>query len=387
MEGAGKTIIKVVGVGGAGGSGVRRMIESGLNKIDYAVINTDQTALNNNPADIKIAIGRKLTKGLGAGMDSAIGRESAIEDIDEIRSYLEGCHMVFIVSGMGGGTGTGAAPVVAEVAKELDILTVAIVSTPFNFEGSLRTKLANTGIKELKKHTDTLLIIPNQKLLQISGDITPSKAFDLADDILRDSIKGITNLINGEGEINLDFMDVKKVMKDKGKAYIGVGVAKGNNRGTESAIKAMESPVINSNTFKNAQGIIVYMEIDPEFTLHNVESTVDYIGSRAGDNAPLIFGYKLNHSFKGEIHTTVIVTGFEVAKEPANTNSHKEENHNLEKKTKELEPIILDNSFSISKIVDKPHIPKDYEDLNGKDFNSNTPAFLRKQAFDRYNNE
>ena len=243
----GDTIIKVVGVGGAGGSVVRRMIESGIDTVDYAVVNTDKMVLDSNPAPIKITIGKKLTRGLGAGMRPEIGREAAIEDLDDLRACLEGAHMVFIAAGMGGGTGTGAAPVLAEIAKELNILTVAIVSTPFEFEGGKRMNLAISGIEELKKHIDTLMIIPNEKLLEIATpNMGMKQAFTMADDVLRDAIRGVSNLINGEADINLDFMDVKTVMKDKGRAFIGIGIAKGKNRGEEAAIKAMESPVLNS---------------------------------------------------------------------------------------------------------------------------------------------
>ncbi len=399
----GDTIIKVVGVGGAGGSVVRRMIESGIDTVDYAVVNTDKMVLDSNPAPIKITIGKKLTRGLGAGMRPEIGREAAIEDLDDLRTCLEGAHMVFIAAGMGGGTGTGAAPVLAEIAKELNILTVAIVSTPFEFEGGKRMNLAVAGIEELKKHIDTLMIVPNEKLLEIATpNMGMKQAFTMADDVLRDAIRGVSNLINGEADINLDFMDVKTVMKDKGRAFIGIGIAKGQNRGEEAAIKAMESPVLNSYSVQNASGIIVYIEGDPEFPMQEVKKSAESIQQKAGENADVIFGYKENQKFKSEVRITIIVAGFEGdliqskkidSRKPIKVEDifNKYEQQNLQsssEKTEKESLLILDDEFSVNPVVDKPHIPTDYQSLDKKEeTDTDIPTFIRKQDSTRYQDE
>ena len=398
----GDTIIKVIGVGGAGGSVVRRMIESGIDMVDYAVVNTDKMVLDSNPAPVKIPIGKKLTRGLGAGMRPEIGREAAIEDLDDLRACLEGVHMVFIAAGMGGGTGTGAAPVLAEIAKELNILTVAIVSMPFEFEGGKRMNLATAGIEELKKHIDTLMIIPNEKLLEIATpNMAMKQAFAMADDVLRDAIRGVSNLINGEADINLDFMDVKTVMKDKGRAFIGIGIAKGKNRGEEAAIKAMESPVLNSYSVQNASGIIVYIEGDPEFPMQEVRKSAEAIQQKAGENADVIFGYKENQKFQSEVRITIIVAGFEGdLLQPREMDLRKpikvedifnkyEQQQNLQSSSDETENLlILDDEFSVNPVVDKPHIPTDYQSLDKKEeTDTDIPAFIRKQDSTRYQDE
>ena len=353
---------------------------------------------------IKITIGKKLTRGLGAGMRPEIGREAAIEDLDDLRACLEGAHMVFIAAGMGGGTGTGAAPVLAEIAKELNILTVAIVSTPFEFEGGKRMNLAISGIEELKKHIDTLMIIPNEKLLEIATpNMGMKQAFTMADDVLRDAIRGVSNLINGEADINLDFMDVKTVMKDKGRAFIGIGIAKGKNRGEEAAIKAMESPVLNSYSVQNASGIIVYIEGDPEFPMQEVRKSAEAIQQKAGENADVIFGYKENQKFQSEVRITIIVAGFEgdlqQSKEMDSRKPFKvedifnkyENRQNLGISSEEPEKenlLILDEEFSVNPVVDKPHIPTDYQVLDKKEeTDTDIPAFIRKQDFTRYQDE
>ena len=382
---SGETVINVVGVGGAGGNVVRRMIEGGLNTVDYSVVNTDQKVLISNPAPLKIAIGRKLTKGLGAGMRPQIGRESAIENIDEIRNHLVGSHMVFIVAGMGGGTGTGAAPVIAEVAKELDILTIAVVSTPFDLEGKKRADLAKIGIEELKKHVDTLLVVPNERLMLIDSQLTMRKAFSLADDVLRGAITGISNLIIGESEINLDFMDIKTVMKDKGRAFIGVGVGKGNNRGKEAILSAMNSPILNNHSVQNASGVIVYLEVDSDFLLQDVNSTVQVIKEKANEDAHIIFGYKDNESFKNEVHVTVIVTGFgdDLDSDPVRNEPIKELFSEYEKEeepeTESEEVINLDENFLVKKVIDKPYSPQDSSSREDEQ-----PAYTRKDQFSFY---
>ena len=395
----GATVIKVVGVGGAGGSVVRRMIESGVDTVDYAVVNTDKMVLDSNPAPVKITIGKKLTRGLGAGMRPEIGRQSAIEDLEDLSACLDGSHMVFIAAGMGGGTGTGAAPVLAEIAKERNILTVAIVSTPFAFEGEKRMSLAKSGIEELKKHIDTLMIIPNEKLLEIATpNMGMKQAFAMADDVLRDAIRGVSNLINGEADINLDFMDVQTVMKDKGRAFIGIGIAKGRNRGEEAAIRAMESPVLNSYSVKNASGIIVYIEGDPEFPVAEVRKSAELIQQKAGENADVIFGYKENQKIQSEVRITIIVAGFEGdllqtsetdLKKPIRVEDIFDRHEKQQIPSEEKESLlILDDEYSVNPVVDKPHIPTDYQSLDKKEeTDTDIPAFIRKQDSTRYQDE
>ena len=337
-------------------------------------------------------------------MRPEIGRESAIEDLEDLRACLEGSHMVFIAAGMGGGTGTGAAPVLAEIAKELKILTVAVVSTPFEFEGGKRMNLATAGIEELKKHIDTLMIIPNEKLLEIATpNMGMKQAFAMADDVLRDAIRGVSNLINGEADINLDFMDVQTVMKDKGRAFIGIGIAKGKNRGEEAAIKAMNSPVLNSYSVQNASGIIVYIEGDPEFPIQEVRKSAEVIQQKAGENADVIFGYKENQKFQSEVQITIIVAGFEgdlvqsketSARKPIkvedifNKYERQETMQDSSDETEKENFLILDDEFSVNPVVDKPHIPTDYQSLDKKkETDTDIPAFIRKHDSTRFQGE
>ncbi len=232
--------IKVFGVGGGGGNVVNRMVNDGIKGVQYIAANTDVMVLNSSKADVTLPLGTQITKGLGAGMKPEIGKLAAEEDIESIKDILEDTDMIFVAAGMGGGTGTGAAPIVAEIAKEQKILTVGVVTTPFRFEGNKRAKIAEDGIEELKKHVDTLMVIPNDKLLEIaSAKTTMNEAFSIADDVLKQAISGITNLINLEGVINLDFADLKTVMLSKGRAIMGTGVGSGESRGLEAAKKAM----------------------------------------------------------------------------------------------------------------------------------------------------
>jgi cell division protein FtsZ len=368
---SGKIKILTLGAGGAGGSVVRRMIENGLDNVDYAIVNTDQIAINSNPAPIRIPIGKNLTKGLGAGMKPDLARAGALEDIEDIRSCLEGVHMLFITAGMGGGTGTGASPVIAEVAKELGILTIAVVTTPFSFEGNRRMTLAKNGIEELKKYIDTLVIVPNERLLTIAPQMTMNDAFVLADDVLRNAIFGVSNLITGESDINLDFADVQTVLKDKGRAFIGIGTGKGDTRGEQAAQKAMSSPVLNDHIVKDATGVIIHMEVDPEFTIQQVQSAAEIIKKEAKENADVIWGYKQNSQLQSEVRFTLIAAGFEEEEEDAEM--HRQANEELD--TEPDEDVLV---LGEEQIQDTPHIPDDFHSEQKKT-DIDTPAFIRNQ--------
>jgi cell division protein FtsZ len=304
--------IKVMGVGGGGGNVVNRMINDDIKGVQYLAANTDQMVLNSSKADVILPLGTKITKGLGAGMKPEIGKMAAEEDIESIQSALEATDMVFIAVGMGGGTGTGAAPVVAELAKEQKILTVGVVTTPFRFEGSKRARIAEEGIEELKKHVDSLIVIPNDKLLEIaSAKTTMNEAFAIADDVLKDAISGITNLVNLEGVINLDFADLKTVMASKGRAIMGAGVANGENRGLEAAKKAISSPLLSDTHISGATGVIINIVADEQFSLLDAEAAANFIQSTADLDADVIFGLVVDPSKDNEVVISVIATGFE----------------------------------------------------------------------------
>jgi cell division protein FtsZ len=306
-----KAKLKVVGVGGAGGNAINRMISTNMEGVDFIVINTDAQDLENNAAEQKIQIGSNLTKGLGAGARSTIGLEAMETDKDAVQSLLEGADMVFITAGMGGGTGTGAAPVIAQIARELDILTVGIVTLPFNFEGPKRMNRGLSGISEMRKACDTLLIIPNQKLMSIvDKSTTLLEAFHLADSILNQAAKGISDLINVHGMINLDFADVETIMKNMGEAIMGTGFASGEERAVLSAQQAIASPLLDNASISGAQGILVNITGGKGLTLHEVDEATSIIFEEAGNDANIIFGAVIDPNLKEEIQVTVIATGF-----------------------------------------------------------------------------
>lgn len=308
--------IKVFGVGGGGGNVVNRMVNDNVKGVQYLAANTDVMVLNSSKADIILPLGSKITKGLGAGMKPEIGRMAAEEDLEAIRDALDNADMVFIAAGMGGGTGTGAAPIVAEIAKEMKLLTVGVVTTPFRFEGNKRAKIAEEGIEEFKKHVDTLMVIPNDKLLEIaSSKTTMNEAFSIADDVLKQAISGITNLINLEGIINLDFADLKTVMSNKGRAIMGTGVANGENRGLEAAKKAISSPLLSDTPISGATGVIINIVADEQFSLLDAQAAADFIQSTADQDADVIFGLVTDNTKDNEVIITVIATGFERAME------------------------------------------------------------------------
>ena len=310
--------IKVIGIGGAGGNAVNTMISYNLRGVDFIAANTDAQALGASASAVRIQLGAEVTKGLGAGSDPDIGRQAALETREMLRESLQGSDMVFITAGLGGGTGTGGAPIAAEIAREMGALTVAVVTKPFQFEGKKRNGQAEAGIAELRKMVDTLIIVPNQRLLSIGGrDISLLDAFRKADDILYHAVKGISDLIMVPGLINLDFADVKKVMSQMGLALMGTGTASGENRAVEAAQKAISSPLLEDNTIQGARGILLNITGGPNMTLHEINEASSMIQEEVHEDANIIFGTVVDESMGNEIRITLIATGFESAESTA----------------------------------------------------------------------
>ncbi len=302
--------MKVIGVGGAGGNAINRMIESELKGVDFLAINTDLQALNTNKAKNKIQIGKKLTKGLGAGANPDVGQKAIEEDRESVEAALQDVDMVFITGGMGGGTGTGASPIVAEIAKELGALTVAIVTKPFQFEGVKRMKRAMEGIRHLREKVDTLIIIPNQRLFSIVPKGTPLlEAFRMADDVLLHATKGISDLITEPGLINLDFADVRTVMAEMGDALMGTGISNGQDRAQEAAMRAISSPLLEDVSISGAKGVLINITGGLDLSLDDVNNATSIIFEAAGADANIIFGAILDENIQDEVRVTVIATG------------------------------------------------------------------------------
>ena len=338
--------IKVIGVGGGGNNAVNRMIESGVQGVDFIVANTDLQVLNNSKAPVKIQIGAELTSGLGAGGKPEVGKESALESKAEIEAALDGADMVFITCGMGGGTGTGAAPVIADIAQEMGALTVGIVTKPFSFEGKKRMEQALGGLEELKKHVDTLIVIPNDKLREIIDKQTPLlESFKEVDNVLRRGVQSISDLIAVAGLINLDFADVKAVMEKRGSALIGIGMGVGENRATEAAKQAISSPLLETS-ISGATDAIINVTGGESLTLFEVDEAAQVIRNSANTDINTIFGAVINENLNDEIIVTVIATGFE---------NNKVEQH----------------SYSTDELTD------DFDD----DDDSDLPPILRKRVF------
>ena len=303
--------MKVVGVGGAGGNALNWMMEAGLKNVDFIAVNTDAQALDNNLAPRRIQIGRESTRGLGAGANPAMGRAAIEENRDEIHTALEGADMVFVTAGMGGGTGTGAAPIVAQVAKEIGALTVGIVTKPFVFEGKKRLAHAMNGIEELKKEVDTLIVIPNQRLIAIvDRNTTLEASFKLADDVLLQATRGISDLISVPGMVNLDFADVRTVMSQKGDALMGVGIGTGEHRAIEAAQQAISSPLLEEVSIDGAASVLINITGSSDLSLHDVADATNVITEAAGEDAEVIFGAVIDDSVGDDIRITVIATGF-----------------------------------------------------------------------------
>jgi len=334
--------MKVIGVGGAGGNAVNRMINAGLTGVEFVSVNTDAMALDNNRAANRIQIGEKITKGLGAGANPEVGRLAMEEDRDKIASFLEGSDMLFITAGMGGGTGTGGSPVVAEIAQEMGILTVAIVTKPFLFEGKVRDRNANKGIEDLRKSVDTIIVIPNQKLLSIVERSTSLiDAFKTADDVLYQATKGISDLISVHGLVNLDFADVKTIMKGMGDALMGTGFAEGENRAVMAADSAIHSPLLDDISITGARGILINITGGEDMTLYDVSDATQTVYDAVGEDSEtnIIFGAVTDSSMNGKIRVTVIATGFN--------------EENLEKSKKSTAPKMMVNLPGQKKQQDK----------------------------------
>ena len=304
-------VIKVLGIGGGGGNAIKRMIEAGLSGVEFIAVNTDLQALRGNPSPMKVQIGAKLTRGRGAGADPAIGRQAALEDTERLIETLQGAEMVFVTTGLGGGTGTGAAPVIAGLASELGALVVAVVTKPFNFEGRRRRAQADKGLAELKTRVDTVIAIPNEKLLHtVDKQTTLPDAFLMADDILRQGVQGISDLIIVRGEINLDFADVRTIMSGMGMALMGTGVATGEHRCVEAAQRAISSPLLEDTSIEGARGVLINITGGPDMTLHEVSDAASIIQKSADPEANIIFGTVIDPEMKDRMKVTVIATGF-----------------------------------------------------------------------------
>ena len=343
--------IKVIGVGGGGNNAVNRMIESGVQGVDFIVANTDLQVLNNSKAENKIQIGEKLTNGLGAGASPQVGKEAALESKDEIEAALAGSDMVFVTCGMGGGTGTGAAPVIADIAQQQGALTVGIVTKPFSFEGKKRMDQALAGLEELKKHVDTLIVIPNDRLREIIDKTTPLlESFKEVDNVLRRGVQAISDLIAVAGLINLDFADVKAVMEKRGNALIGIGMGTGEGRATEAALQAVSSPLLEAS-ISGATDAIINVTGGANLTLFEVEEAAEVIRKSANTDINTIFGAVINENLNDEIIVTVIATGFDTNKE---VKEYRQPN------TREV-------------------IMNDIEDVDDEE--TSIPSFLRKRGF------
>ena len=304
------TTIKVIGVGGGGGNAVNRMVSDGLQGVEFIAMNTDQQALAKNHASVKVQLGSKLTKGRGAGADPEIGQRAAEESKDEIANALKGSQMVFITAGMGGGTGTGAAPVVAKIAKDLGILTVAVVTTPFAFEGNRRMKQAQEGIKELAQYVDSIMVIPNENLKYVTEEkITLLNAFEIANDVLRQGVQSVSDLVNATGLVNCDFADVTEIMKDSGYAHMGVGRAKGKDKAELAAQQAISSPLLNTS-IDGARGILINITASTDIGLEEIDAASSIVSAAVHPDCEIIWGANFDEELEDEMIITVIATRF-----------------------------------------------------------------------------
>ncbi|MGL4982186.1 MAG: cell division protein FtsZ [Treponemataceae bacterium] len=378
------TKIKVIGAGGGGSNAVNRMIEGGLTNVEFIVANTDLQALNGSNAFEKITIGSKLTGGLGSGGKPEIGEKAAIEDSENIANVIKGAHMVFVTAGMGGGTGTGAAPIIAKIAREQGALTVGVVTKPFDFEGRVKMKLAEEGIRKLREAVDTLIVIPNQHLLKVVDRRTPIKdAFLVADDVLRQGVQGISDLITKPGIINIDFADVRTTMEGMGDAIMGVGIGQGENRAIEAATAAINNPLLEDSHIEGAKSILINVTGDDSLTLAEVEEIAKIITANADPEAMIITGSAIDPTITEEkLTVSVIATGFnaEFRSTPnemhiALANAEKEKEAEKQKGTV-LSPKQWNNILNPDKHIPPP-MPSIPRNINLDDLD--TPAFLRQQ--------
>jgi cell division protein FtsZ len=370
--------IKVVGIGGAGGNAINRMINSNLKGVDFIAVNTDRQALSINQASIRIQIGENLTRGLGAGGNPEIGRQASEESREKLMEVLAGADMVFITAGMGGGTGTGAAPLIAEIARDAKTLTVGVVTKPFLFEGSNRQKIAKKGIEKLKENVDTLIVVPNQKLLTIAEKKMPFiEAFKIADDVLLQATKGISDIINVPGIVNVDFMDVRTIMSEAGDAIMGTGFGSGENKGRDAAQQAINSPLLENVTIHGARGVLINITGGPNLALYDIDQASTLIQEEVGKDANIIFGAVIDENLVDDMRVTVIATGFNSSSSRA---CIEEESGNI---------VEFKDSVDIDRLIKEAS--EEYEEdktahvvMNGKVMNLNkldltTPTFLRRQ--------
>jgi cell division protein FtsZ len=362
--------IKVVGLGGGGSNAVNRMIGAEYTGVEFIVANTDLQALRASPAPVKVQLGARLTAGLGAGSNPEIGRNAALEDRERIQSLLEGADMVFVTAGLGGGTGTGSAPVVAQAAKELGILTVAVVTKPFAFEGRKRAQQAEAGLAQLRDVVDTLITIPNQRLLAVVDRGTPLlEAFKVADTVLLQAVQGISDLILVPGLINLDFADVRTIMSGMGMALMGAGVGRGEHRAIDAAQKAVASPLLDDTSIEGAKGILINFTGGADLSIHEVEEAARIVQEAAHDEANIIFGAVIDPTLEDEVRITVIATGFTEKKETVILSSKVVD---MLKGPRSPSPAPKDWRRRLADVRGEADAPMD-EDLD-------VPAFLRRQA-------
>ncbi len=377
-----EAVIKVIGVGGGGGNAVEHMVSQSIEGVEFIAVNTDAQVLRSSSADVTLQIGSSVTKGLGAGADPNIGREAAQEDRETIRQALDGADMVFITAGMGGGTGTGAAPEVAKIAREMGILTVAVVTKPFPFEGKKRTSFAEQGIVELSNNVDSLITIPNEKLLKVMGPGTPLlQAFSAANDVLRGAVQGIAELITRPGLINVDFADVRTVMSEMGKAMMGSGAANGPDRAEEAAESAIASPLLEDIDLSGARGILVNITAGPDFAIDEFETVGNAVKAFASENATVVVGTVIDMEMTEELRVTVVATGIGAERKP-DISLVSSEGSRLTQPAKEYGSTQANESRSTVggtegsqalKAEDNTQPDNDLEYLD-------IPAFLRKQA-------
>lgn len=363
--------IKVIGVGGGGNNALERMIKTNLNGIEYIAVNTDSQALIHSNANLKINIGKATTRGLGAGANPDIGRQSAEESAEELREALMGTDMVFITCGMGGGTGTGASPVIAEVAKELGILTIAVVTKPFSFEGNRRRQQAEDGLENLRNKVDTLITIPNDKILSIIDKKTPiTEAFTVVDDVLRQGVQGIADLITVHGMINVDFADVKAVMENSGSALMGIGYGTGENRAVEAAKAAIESPLLELS-IDGAKGVLFNITGGNDLSMFEVDEAARIITEAADQDANIIFGAVINDSYTGEIKITVVATGFDDSprEKPTILRQHLPLNNSLRSVPNNNDAISATRNVETTNPVNNKNIESELD----------VPAFIRRK--------
>lgn len=366
------TVIKVLGVGGGGSNAVNRMITTGVRNVHFIAVNTDLQALQMSQAEIKLPIGTKLTGGLGAGGVPDVGEKAALEDQEEVQTMMRGADMVFITAGMGGGTGTGAAPILAHIAKELEVLTVAVVTKPFDFEGKRKMMIAEEGIEKLREEVDTLILIPNQYLLKIVERRTPIKeAFFLADDVLRQGVQGISDLITEPGEINIDFADVKTIMKGKGDALMGIGEGNGDNRAVDAATNAINNPLLEDAKIEGAAGILVNVTGGNDLSLTEYEEVLKIITANADDDALIISGNSIKDSMNETVKVTVIATGFK--------NTQLDEQNVVRHRKRDGEIISYDEWMQINKGIGKKGHGEFLLGRNIKEEDLNVPAVLRER--------